>query len=85
MKPVIDVVDELLAAGVNVTVYNGQLDLIVDTIGELRARYLCSIHGTICFAIIFLSHLQVLEVCNWKENWQEMKIMKFVLNIQVTE
>ncbi|XP_063071675.1 retinoid-inducible serine carboxypeptidase [Engraulis encrasicolus] len=34
MKPVIDVVDELLDAGVNVTVYNGQLDLIVDTIGQ---------------------------------------------------
>ncbi|XP_041941959.1 retinoid-inducible serine carboxypeptidase [Alosa sapidissima] len=34
MKPVIDVVDELLEAGVNVTVYNGQLDLIVDTIGQ---------------------------------------------------
>ncbi|XP_029401993.1 retinoid-inducible serine carboxypeptidase [Mus pahari] len=33
MKPAIDVVDKLLAAGVNVTVYNGQLDLIVDTIG----------------------------------------------------
>nr|BAE32033.1 unnamed protein product [Mus musculus] len=34
MKPAIDVVDKLLAAGVNVTVYNGQLDLIVDTIGQ---------------------------------------------------
>ena len=34
MKPAIDVVDKLLAAGVNVTVYNGQLDLIVDTIGR---------------------------------------------------
>lgn len=34
MKPVVDVVDQLLAAGVNVTVYNGQLDLIVDTIGQ---------------------------------------------------
>uniref|UniRef100_A0A8C9WN18 Carboxypeptidase n=1 Tax=Scleropages formosus TaxID=113540 RepID=A0A8C9WN18_SCLFO len=34
MKPVIDIVDQLLAAGVNVTVYNGQLDLIVDTIGQ---------------------------------------------------
>ncbi|XP_017306575.1 retinoid-inducible serine carboxypeptidase isoform X2 [Ictalurus punctatus] len=34
MKPVIDIVDELLAAGVNVTVYNGQLDLIVDTMGQ---------------------------------------------------
>ncbi|XP_048847470.1 retinoid-inducible serine carboxypeptidase [Brienomyrus brachyistius] len=34
MKPVVDIVDELLAAGVNVTVYNGQLDLIVDTIGQ---------------------------------------------------
>lgn len=34
MKPVIDIVDELLAAGVNVTVYNGQLDLIVDTMGK---------------------------------------------------
>ncbi|RXN01055.1 E3 ubiquitin/ISG15 ligase TRIM25 [Acipenser ruthenus] len=31
MKPVIDIVDQLLAAKVNVTVYNGQLDLIVDT------------------------------------------------------
>lgn len=33
MKPVVDVVDQLLSAGVNVTVYNGQLDLIVDTMG----------------------------------------------------
>lgn len=33
MKPVVDIVDQLLAAGVNVTVYNGQLDLIVDTMG----------------------------------------------------
>ncbi|XP_013879745.1 retinoid-inducible serine carboxypeptidase [Austrofundulus limnaeus] len=36
MKPVVDVVDQLLAAGVNVTVYNGQLDLIVDTMGQER-------------------------------------------------
>lgn len=35
MRPVVDVVDQLLAAGVNVTVYNGQLDLIVDTMGNL--------------------------------------------------
>ncbi|KAM6174838.1 retinoid-inducible serine carboxypeptidase isoform 1-T1 [Erethizon dorsatum] len=34
MKPVISIVDELLEAGVNVTVYNGQLDLIVDTMGQ---------------------------------------------------
>ncbi|EMP40198.1 Retinoid-inducible serine carboxypeptidase [Chelonia mydas] len=34
MKPVIDIVDALLAANVNVTVYNGQLDLIVDTMGK---------------------------------------------------
>ena len=34
MKPVVDIVDQLLAAGVNVTVYNGQLDLIVDTMGN---------------------------------------------------
>uniref|UniRef100_A0A665U9U1 Carboxypeptidase n=1 Tax=Echeneis naucrates TaxID=173247 RepID=A0A665U9U1_ECHNA len=34
MKPVVDVVDLLLNAGVNVTVYNGQLDLIVDTMGQ---------------------------------------------------
>ncbi|XP_034450221.1 retinoid-inducible serine carboxypeptidase [Hippoglossus hippoglossus] len=34
MRPVVDVVDQLLIAGVNVTVYNGQLDLIVDTIGQ---------------------------------------------------
>ncbi|KAM4664841.1 retinoid-inducible serine carboxypeptidase [Discoglossus pictus] len=34
MKPVIDTVDELLAVNVNVTVYNGQLDLIVDTVGQ---------------------------------------------------
>ncbi|CAK6438001.1 unnamed protein product [Pipistrellus nathusii] len=34
MKPAISVVDELLEAGVNVTVYNGQLDLIVDTMGQ---------------------------------------------------
>lgn len=34
MKPAISVVDELLEAGVNVTVYNGQLDLIVDTMGR---------------------------------------------------
>lgn len=35
MRPVVDVVDQLLAVGVNVTVYNGQLDLIVDTMGNL--------------------------------------------------
>ncbi|XP_063816927.1 retinoid-inducible serine carboxypeptidase [Pseudophryne corroboree] len=34
MKPVISIVDELLCAGINVTVYNGQLDLIVDTVGQ---------------------------------------------------
>ncbi|XP_004608700.2 retinoid-inducible serine carboxypeptidase [Sorex araneus] len=34
MKSAISVVDELLEAGVNVTVYNGQLDLIVDTMGQ---------------------------------------------------
>ncbi|CAK6976597.1 retinoid-inducible serine carboxypeptidase [Scomber scombrus] len=34
MKPVVDIVDQLLSAGVNVTVYNGQLDLIVDTMGQ---------------------------------------------------
>lgn len=33
MRPVVDVVDQLLSAGVNVSVYNGQLDLIVDTMG----------------------------------------------------
>lgn len=38
MKPVVDVVDQLLSAGVNVTVYNGQLDLIVDTMGESAAE-----------------------------------------------
>ncbi|KAM9296628.1 retinoid-inducible serine carboxypeptidase [Gastrophryne carolinensis] len=36
MKPVICIVDELLSAGINVTVYNGQLDLIVDTVGQER-------------------------------------------------
>ncbi|XP_018430106.1 PREDICTED: retinoid-inducible serine carboxypeptidase [Nanorana parkeri] len=34
MRPVVSVVDELLCAGINVTVYNGQLDLIVDTVGQ---------------------------------------------------
>ncbi|XP_070778637.1 retinoid-inducible serine carboxypeptidase [Enoplosus armatus] len=34
MRPVVDIVDQLLAAGINVTVYNGQLDLIVDTMGQ---------------------------------------------------
>ncbi|CAG5898908.1 unnamed protein product [Menidia menidia] len=34
MRPVVDIVDQLLTAGVNVTVYNGQLDLIVDTMGQ---------------------------------------------------
>ncbi|XP_006154727.1 retinoid-inducible serine carboxypeptidase [Tupaia chinensis] len=34
MKPVISIVDELLKTGINVTVYNGQLDLIVDTMGQ---------------------------------------------------
>lgn len=38
MKPAISVVDELLEAGVNVTVYNGQLDLIVDTMGKNPLR-----------------------------------------------
>lgn len=35
MRPVVDIVDQLLSAGVNVTVYNGQLDLIVDTMGQM--------------------------------------------------
>lgn len=35
MRSVVDVVDQLLTAGVNVTVYNGQLDLIVDTMGNV--------------------------------------------------
>ncbi|KAM9004286.1 retinoid-inducible serine carboxypeptidase [Sarcophilus harrisii] len=34
MKPVINIVDELLEAGINVTICNGQLDLIVDTMGQ---------------------------------------------------
>ncbi|XP_043925643.1 retinoid-inducible serine carboxypeptidase [Protopterus annectens] len=34
MKPVINLVDKLLASNTNVTVYNGQLDLIVDTVGK---------------------------------------------------
>lgn len=34
MRPVVDIVDQLLKAGVNVTIYNGQLDLIVDTMGN---------------------------------------------------
>ncbi|XP_012521126.1 PREDICTED: retinoid-inducible serine carboxypeptidase [Propithecus coquereli] len=34
MKPVISIVDALLETGLNVTVYNGQLDLIVDTMGQ---------------------------------------------------
>lgn len=34
MKHAIDIVDDLLEANVNVTVYNGQLDLIVSTIGK---------------------------------------------------
>lgn len=34
MRPVVDIVDKLLTKGVNVTVYNGQLDLIVDTMGN---------------------------------------------------
>uniref|UniRef100_F6TEK3 Carboxypeptidase n=1 Tax=Ornithorhynchus anatinus TaxID=9258 RepID=F6TEK3_ORNAN len=34
MKPVINIVDQLLEAGINVTIYNGQLDLIVDTMGQ---------------------------------------------------
>ncbi|XP_066311520.1 serine carboxypeptidase-like 51 [Miscanthus floridulus] len=33
MKPTIDEVDELLSLGVNVTVYNGQLDVICSVIG----------------------------------------------------
>ncbi len=39
MKPVVDIVDQLLTAGVNVTVYNGQLDLIVDTMGNLLSDH----------------------------------------------
>ncbi|XP_008824644.1 retinoid-inducible serine carboxypeptidase [Nannospalax galili] len=34
MKSAINIVDKLLEVGVNVTVYNGQLDLIVDTMGQ---------------------------------------------------
>lgn len=41
MRPVVDIVDQLLMAGVNVTVYNGQLDLIVDTMGNLLSLSTC--------------------------------------------
>ena len=34
MKPVIDIVDELVETGIKVLVYNGHLDLIVDTPGQ---------------------------------------------------
>nr|CAB3265902.1 retinoid-inducible serine carboxypeptidase [Phallusia mammillata] len=34
MKPVIDTVDKLIATGMKVVVYNGHLDLIVDTPGQ---------------------------------------------------
>ncbi|MGH0162190.1 UNVERIFIED_CONTAM: hypothetical protein FKN15_042427, partial [Acipenser sinensis] len=44
MKPVIDIVDQLLAAKVNVTVYNGQLDLIVDTMASLYQRHVKPLH-----------------------------------------
>uniref|UniRef100_A0A803JNJ8 Carboxypeptidase n=1 Tax=Xenopus tropicalis TaxID=8364 RepID=A0A803JNJ8_XENTR len=43
MKPVIDIVDELLEANVNVTVYNGQLDLIVDTVEQKFKLRKCTI------------------------------------------
>lgn len=46
MKPVVDIVDQLLSAGVNVTVYNGQLDLIVDTMGNVTWG---SQYGDACF------------------------------------
>ena len=36
-------VDQLLALGINVTVYNGQLDMICDTVGELPT------HSTLIF------------------------------------
>ena len=38
MRPVVELVDQLLAAAVNVSVYNGQLDLIVDTMGRSLLR-----------------------------------------------
>lgn len=34
MKLVISIVDELLEVGINVMVYNGQLDFIVDIMGQ---------------------------------------------------
>lgn len=40
MRPVVDIVDKLLMGGINVTVYNGQLDLIVDTMGNPPLFYL---------------------------------------------
>lgn len=43
MKPVVDIVDQLLSAGVNVTIYNGQLDLIVDTMGKLLVTSAASV------------------------------------------
>lgn len=42
MRPVVDIVDQLLTAGVNVTIYNGQLDLIVDTMGNSLCITFCS-------------------------------------------
>jgi len=35
MKPVVDIVDQLIETGMKVVVYNGHLDLIVDTPGKL--------------------------------------------------
>lgn len=46
MRPVVDIVDKLLMNGVNVTVYNGQLDLIVDTMGNAPSALLWSPSAT---------------------------------------
>lgn len=43
MRPVVDIVNKLLTAGVNVTVYNGQLDLIVDTMGNFLSVLPCGV------------------------------------------
>lgn len=61
MRPVVDIVDKLLMGGVNVTVYNGQLDLIVDTMGNPPLLYLRNQRefpgGTLCLKPV--SPLQV--------------------------
>lgn len=98
MKPVVDIVDQLLTAGVNVTVYNGQLDLIVDTMGKLLNSIQAScvnmwVYVRKYFASCVLhpcddkrkpsAGLKVLPYLQLRQQQQQQRLLKLSLIIQM--